>query len=339
MKKSNFVAVLCTFSAFSLIVPLTANGANETPKGSEGKTYTMRTTTPLAKSGSVGKGLDKFAELVATKSAGRIKTTTNYSGELGTQREQVEMVHDGSLEVVTTLASGTARYVPQLALFEFPYIYKDEAHLVRVLNALEPEVSRLLAPHNFVAIGGQNMGFRHMLDKKRPIVSVADMKGLKMRGPNPVYVGMFNALGANGTTTDWSEIYGAIQSGVIDGMEASPDMIFSMKFHEVAPYLSKTNHIAACVYYMINKTWLESLPADLRKIVLDSAREAAAYQNDLDNKVQSESLQKMVAGGAKVNEVKDVGEFVKTLETFKASFVKEKGPDWQSLYEKISAVK
>jgi C4-dicarboxylate-binding protein DctP len=308
-------------------------------KGADGKTYTMRTTTPLAKSGSVGKGLDKLCELVAAKSGGRIKTTANYSGELGTQREQVEMVHDGALEVVTTLASGSARYVPQLALFEFPYIYKDEAHLVRVLNALEPEVSRLLASSNMVAIGGQNMGLRHMLNKKRPIQTVADMKGLKMRGPNPVYVGMFNTLGASGTTTDWSEIYGAIQSGVIDGMEASPDMLYSMKFHEVAPYLSKTNHIAACVYYMIRKDWLESLPADLKKIVLDSARQAAAYQNELDNNVQGESLKKMIAAGLKVNDVKDVNEFVKTLETFKQNYVKDKGPAWQDLYSKIIAVK
>jgi tripartite ATP-independent transporter DctP family solute receptor len=305
----------------------------------DGKTYPMRTTTPLAKSGSVGKGLDKLCELAAVKSGGRIKSTANYSGELGTQREQVEMVHDGALEVVTTLASGSARYVPQLALFEFPYIYKDEAHLVRVLNALEPEVSRLLASSNMVAIGGQNMGFRHMLNKKRPIRTVADMKGLKMRGPNPVYVGMFNALGASGTTTDWSEIYGALQAGVIDGLEASPDMLYSMKFHEVAPYLGKTNHIAACVYYMIRKDWLESLPADLRKIVLDSARQAAAYQNELDNNVQSESLQKMVAAGLKVNEVADVHEFMKTLEAFKQSYVKDKGPAWQDLYSKIIAVK
>ena len=331
MKKLHLAVALSTLLAVTLIAPFSANAAD--------KVYNLRMTTPLAKSGSVGKGLDKFAELVNAKAGGRIKTTVNYSGELGNQREQVEMVHDGSLEVVTTLASGTARYVPQLALFEFPYIYKDEAHLVRVLDALEPEVSRLLAPFNFVAIGGQNMGFRHMLNKKRPIVSVADMKGLKMRGPNPVYVGMFNALGANGTTTDWSEIYGAIQTGVIDGMEASPDMIYSMKFHEVAPFLSKTNHIAACVYYMINKNWLESLPDDLRKIVLDAAREAATFQNALDVKVQSESLQKMVAAGLKVNEVKDVGEFVKTLDSFKTGYVKEKGADWQALYEKIVAVK
>ena len=248
------------------------------------------------------------------------------------------MLNEGSLEVVTTLASGTARYVPQLGLFEFPYIYKDEAHLVRVLGALEDEVSRLLAPHNFIAIGGQNMGFRHMLNKIKPIVEVADLKGLKMRGPNPVYVGMFDALGASGTTTDWSEIYGALQTGVIDGMEASPDMIYSMKFHEVAKYMSKTYHIAACVYYMIGKNWFESLPADLQSIVLASAREAAAYQNGLDIEAQGKSLQKMIDEGLKVNEVKDIAEFQTTLEAFKSNYVKEKGPAWVELYSQIKAV-
>lgn len=302
------------------------------------ETYEMRLATPLSKTGSVGKGLKQFADLVAQRSNGQIKTSVSYAGELGTQREQVEMLHDGSLEVVTTLASGTARYVPQLGLFEFPYIYKDEAHLVRVLDTLEDEVSRLLAPHNFVAIGGQNMGFRYMLNKAKPIYEVADLKNLKMRGPNPVYVGMFDALGASGTTTDWSEIYNALQTGVIDGMEASPDMIYSMKFHEVAKYMSKTNHIAACVYYMIRKDWLEGLPDDLREIVLTSAREAAAYQNELDMEVQGESLQKMIDEGLLVNDVKDISEFQTTLEAFKENYVKEKGPEWVDLYNKIKAV-
>jgi tripartite ATP-independent transporter DctP family solute receptor len=303
------------------------------------KTFVMRTTTPLSQYGSVGKGLKQFCDRVAEKSGGRIKTTINYAGELGTQREQVEMVHDGSLEVVTTLASGTARYVPQLGLFEFPYIYKNEAHLVRVLDTLEGEVSRLLAPHNFIAVGGQNMGFRHMLNKKRPIYRVADLKGLKMRGPNPVYVGMFNALGASGMTTDWSEIYNALQTGVIDGMEASPDMILSMKFHEQAKYLSKTYHIAACVYYMIRKNWYESLPKDLQDVVMKSAKEAAAFQNKLDNEVQDTSLKKMVAEGLLVNEVKDIKEFQNVLESFKANYIKEKGSAWKDLYNKIINVK
>ena len=87
---------------------------------SSGFAEKMRLATPLSKTGSVGKGLKKFADLVQEKSQGRIETSVSYAGELGTQREQVEMLHDGSLEVVTTLASGTARYVPQLGLL----IYK-----------------------------------------------------------------------------------------------------------------------------------------------------------------------------------------------------------------------
>jgi tripartite ATP-independent transporter DctP family solute receptor len=324
---------LCFILMVSLIFLLSLDAEAQT------KTFVMRTTTPLSQYGSVGKGLKQFCDLVAEKSGGRIKTTINYAGELGTQREQVEMVHDGSLEVVTTLASGTARYVPQLGLFEFPYIYKNEAHLVRVLDTLEGEVSRLLAPHNFIAVGGQNMGFRHMLNKKRPIYRVADLKGLKMRGPNPVYVGMFNALGASGMTTDWSEIYNALQTGVIDGMEASPDMILSMKFHEQAKYLSKTYHIAACVYYMIRKNWYESLPKDLQDVVMKSAKEAAAFQNKLDNEVQDTSLKKMVAEGLLVNEVKDIKEFQNVLESFKANYIKEKGSAWKDLYNKIINVK
>jgi len=305
----------------------------------QAKTYMMRTTTPLSQYGSVGKGLKKLCDLVSEKSGGRIKTTVNYAGELGTQREQAEMVHEGSLEVVTTLATGTARWTPQLGLFEFPYIYKDETHLVRILDALEGEVSRLLAPHNFIAVGGQNMGFRHMLVRKKSIYKVADLKGLKMRGPNPVYVAMFNALGASGMTTDWSEIYSALQTGVIDGLEASPDMLLSMKFHEQAKYLSKTYHIAACVYYVIGKKWYEGLPKDLQEIVMKSAREAAAFQNKLDMEVQEASLKKMVSEGLIVNEVSDIKEFQKVLESFKTSYVKEKGPQWKDLYDKLLSVK
>ncbi|MCD6392871.1 MAG: TRAP transporter substrate-binding protein [Planctomycetes bacterium] len=307
-------------------------------KSSAEKTWRMRASTPLAAHGTVGRALKMFCDLVQEKSNGRIKTADFYIGELGNQRELVEMAHDGSLEVVTSLASGTARYVPQLALFEYPYIYKNEDHLVRVLDAMEDDVSALLARHNFIAVGGQNMGFRHMLNKKRPITTVADLKGLKMRGPNPIYVGMFKALGANGTTTDWSEIYIALQTGIIDGIEASPDMLLSMKFNEQAKYLSKTSHIAACVYYMIRKDWFESLPQDLQQIVTDCARQAAAYQNALDIEVQSEALKTLAAEGVQINEVNNIDEFKQQLADFKKSYVADKPTAWQQLYDKIIAV-
>jgi len=327
MKRKQLMVILC------IIVLLATSSIS-----AFSSEYTMRLTTPLGRSGSVGQGLIRFAELVEERSEGRISTSTYFAGELGTQREMVEMVIDGSLEVVTALASDPARWVPQLSLFEFPYIYKDEAHLVRVLDTLEEEVSRLLEPHNMFAVGGQNMGFRFMLNRVRPIYTLEDIKGLKMRGPNPVYVGMFEAMGASGTTTDWSEIYGALQTGVIDGMEASPDMIYSMRFHEVARYMSKTYHIAACVYYLIGKSWFQSLPADLQEIVMESARDAAAYQNALDMEIHEVSLQKMIDEGLKINEVNDINEFIHAVEDWKEEYVAKRGSEWIDLYEKIMAV-
>jgi len=298
----------------------------------------MRTSTNLAPGGTVGRALKKCVELVEQEAGGRIKATANFGSELGSQREQVEMTKTGALEmVVSAPGTGPGANVPQLQLFEFPYLFKDDAHYVRVLDGMEAEVSRLVAPLNLVAVGGQNMGFRHMLVKPRPIYVPDDLKGLKMRGPNPVYIAMFNALGASGVTTDWNEIYNALQTGVIDGMEASPDMIYSMKFHEVAKYLSKTNHIAAAVYYFFRKDWLESLPADLKKIVLDSARKAAAYQNEIGLEAQKASLQKMINEGVKVNEVKDINLFKEKVKPMLDQY-RAKGKEWSDFIDKIQAI-
>lgn len=340
MKRFPKRMMLMVVTIVAIGAPLFASGSKESsstaPAQPAAKTYTMRATTPLAKDSPLGMALDKLCELVTTKSNGQIKTTANYSGQLGTQLQQVQMVHDGSLEVVQSLASGTARYVPQLALFEFPYIYKDVPDLVHVLNTLQPEVAKLLAPYNFVPIGGQTMGFRDMLNKKHPINTPADLNGLKMRGPNPVYVAMFNALGATGVTTDWSEIYGALQSGVIDGMESAPADIYSMKFNEVAPYLSITHHIAGTVYFMFGKKWLDSLPPNLKQIVEESAKEAATYEIKVVQEVQSSALKKMEQQGLKVNNA-DISAFKSKLAPWKKSYVQQKGPGWVSLYDKIVA--
>ena len=304
----------------------------------EEKVYTLRSSTNLAPTGTVGRGLQYFVDDVNEAGGGRIKATANFGSELGNQREQVEMCKTGSLEmVVSAPGTGPGAYVPQLQAVDLPYLFKDEDHFVRVLNGIEGEVSKLLAPHNFIAVGGQNMGFRHMLIKKRPVRTPRDLQGLKMRGPNPVFVQMFEALGAGGITTDWNDIYTALQTGVIDGMEASPDMIYSMKFHEQAKYMSKTYHNASCVFYFFNKKWYDSLPKDIQKIVMDSARKAAAYQNKIDLEAQEASLQKLINEGVIVNEVDDINDFVELTKPMMDEF-KARGPEWEDFIDKITAI-
>lgn len=303
----------------------------------ESKVYNLRTSTNLAPGGTVGKGLAYFVELVNEASDGRIKATANYGSELGSQREQVEMAQTGSLEmVVAAPGTGPGVWVPELMMFEFPYLFEDNDHYLRVLKGMEEEVSNLVKPHGFTAVAGQSMGSRHMMTNK-PINQLSDLAGLKMRGPNAVYISMFNRLGASGTTTDWNEIYNAISTGVIDGMEASPSMIYSMRFHEVANYMAETNHIMAAVYYFFNTDWLESLPEDLREIVLDAADKAAQYQSELDIADQEAALEKMIAEGLTVTQPRDMDAFVEATKPMLDEY-RAKGANWASFIDKLLAI-
>jgi C4-dicarboxylate-binding protein DctP len=302
------------------------------------KTYKLRTSTNTARSSTIGRALDYFVKQVNQQSKNRIKATANFGSELGTQSEQVEMTGTGSLEmVVAAPGTGLGGWVPQLVMFEFPYLFKDNAHYRRVLKGMTNEVSRLVAPYGFTAASGQSQGARDMLTVK-PVKSLEDMKGLKMRGPNSVYISMFNALGASGTTTDWSEIYTALQTKIIDGMESAPSSINSMKFYEVAPNLTITNHIIACTYYFYNTKWLKRLPKDLQKIVLNCAEDAAAYQAKIDDVDQTKALKEMKARGVKVWQLHDADKWVRACSGMLAEY-RAKGPAWNDFINKLLAIK
>jgi len=304
----------------------------------ENKTYQLRTSTNTAKGSTIGQALDYFVKQVNEKSKQRINATANFGSELGSQAEQVEMTKTGSLEmVVAAPGTGMGVWVPQLVMFEFPYLFKDNAHYRRVLKGMTNEVSKLVAPNGFTAASGQSQGARDMLTIK-PVKSLEDMKGLKMRGPNSVYISMFNALGASGTTMDWSEIYTALQTKIIDGMESSPSSINSMKFNEVAPNLTITNHIIACTYYFYNTKWLEGLPKDLQKIVLDCAEDAAVYQAKIDDEDQVKALAAMKARGLKVWELSDGDKWVKACSGMLATY-RAKGAAWDDFINKLLAIK
>lgn len=304
-----------------------------------GEVYKCRIASHMSSQDASGMACIKFGELLESKSEGRFKTTVANEGKMGNQREVVEQIRDGALEVTISLAGGPGHYKPEVQLLEAPYMYDDGAHMVRVLIAVRPYVAEILAPYNFKPFGYMNIGFRHMLNKKRPIRKVADLKGLKMRGPIPMYVEMFNALGARGTTVTWTEVYTALQSGVVDGMEASPSLIYAMKFQEQAKYLSKTYHIGANFYFIAGKKWFESLPKDLQEIFTEATEEASEFQIKMQDKLDQEAIDKLIAEKVKINEVDDLNEFRNKVLPWREKWVKSKGSGFEKIYQKMLAVK
>ena len=300
--------------------------------------YVMRIATFQSAKDSIGMACIKLGELIDLKSNERIEVSVVTDGEWGDERELLEMVRGGSLVEVSTASAAISRYVPEIGLNEFPFIYKDVAHQVRVLKAIRPYMEEVLAPFNLRIGGGTPSGFRHILNKVRPIYKVADLKGIKMRAPGPIYAGMFDALGASAITINWNEVYTALQSGVVDGMEASFSLIYANKFQEQAKYLSKTGHIAANNMFMICKSWFDSLPEDLQKIILESMDEAAVYGAEVLIGLDKIAEERLIAEGTKINEVDDINEFREKCIAFRENWVKEHGPEFEKLYNIILAV-
>ena len=313
---------------------LFAQGASETSK-----TYTLRASANLAATSTVGKGLTKFVELVNEKSNGRIQATCNHGAELGNQAEQVSMAMLGDLELVLA-APGTGPGAYQgcepLLLFEFPFLFKDNDQYRRVMKAVEPEVNEMVNSLGLTAMCGQSQGSRDILTNV-PVTKLADMKNLIMRGPNAVYISMFESLGAAGITMDWNEIYTAMQQKVCNGCEGSPSSLNASSFQDNGKYLAITNHIIACVYYFFNTEWLNSLPADLRDIVVECAREATAYQEQIDDADQTAALEHMKSQGVTVTVIEDIADWKAACSGMTQQYL-SKGQNWVDFYNVLTSI-
>ncbi|MDR1832772.1 MAG: TRAP transporter substrate-binding protein [Fusobacteriaceae bacterium] len=303
------------------------------------KVYTLRTSTNLAEGSTVGKGLKYFVEQINAQSKGRIKATANYGAELGNQAEQVAMTLTKDLEmVVAAPGTGPGAYkgLEPLMMFEFPFMFKDNNHYRRVLKAAEPKVNEFVKAKGFTAMAGQSQGSRDILTSK-PVTKLADMQKLVMRGPNAIYISMFEHLGASGVTMDWNEIYTALSQKVVDGAEGSPSSLNASKFQDNAKNLAITNHIIACIYYFFNTEWFESLPDDLQQLVRKVAAEATAYQEKLDDDDQGKALEQMKKDGVIVTEIKDIDEWKKACAPMLDEY-RKKGQNWSDFIDYLSKI-
>lgn len=285
-----------------------ASGSASAAPAADGKKYTLRASSNQAATSTIGMALAKFVELVNEKSAGRIKATANYGSELGSQSEQVAMAIAGDLELVlSTPGTGPGAYdgLEQMQMFEFPFLFEDNDQYRRVLKGAEDQVNELANTIGLSGMGGMSMGSRDMLTTV-PVKTLADMKDLVMRGPNAIYNGMFECLGAAGITMDWNDIYTSLSQNVCQGCEGSPVMLNASKLQDNAKYLAITNHIIACVYFFFNTDWLESLPEDVRTLVTDCVKEAVDYQESIDDDAQKDALEQMKKDGVEVTEPADI---------------------------------
>ena len=250
------------------------------------------------------KSADEFAKRANAKLAGKAKVITYASSQLGSDEEMMQKLKLGTIDMALP-STVMSSQVDLFGVFEMPYLVKDRAHMQRIekelfWSKLEPEVEK----KGLAVIAVWENGFRQITNSKRPIKGPADLAGIKLRVPGGKWrVKMFQAYGANPSPMKFSEVFTALQTGVMDGEENPLTQIYSAKFQEVQKYLSMSGHVYTPAYLTVGTAHWATLPPDVRKILEDTAKETQAYVYEVAAKDDEDLLGKLRAAGMQVNEV------------------------------------
>lgn len=245
-----------------------------------------------------GKGADKFAELVKQKSNGDIEIKVFPSSSLGTQKELIEGLIYGTVDMTLTGTAELGTFQPQMAIFDMPFLFKDRAHAFKALDTVGMELAKPLEAKGLKMLGYMENGIRHMTNNAKPIKSPADMKGLKIRVMNnKVYVEMMKALGASPTPMALAELYSGMQAGVVDGQENPAAHIYTKRFYEVQKYASLTGHAYSAEPFLISMSSWKKLKPEQQAIIQSAATESIAWQRKLAEAEDSEFWDKIKKTG------------------------------------------
>jgi TRAP-type transport system periplasmic protein len=245
---------------------------------------------------------EEFAQRANAKLGGKAKVVVYGSSQLGGDKELLQKLKLGTVDLAlpSTVMSSEADL---FGVFEMPYLVKDREHMKRI----EKEVFwKALAPaaeaKGLKVIAVWENGYRHITNSRRPINTPDDLKGIKLRVPEGKWrVKMFQTYGANPSPMKFSEVFTALQTGVMDGQENPFTQIYSAKFQEVQKFLSLTGHVYTPAYATAGAKRWASLPADVRKILEDTARETQSFVYAKAAKDDEDLLGKIKAAGVQVN--------------------------------------
>ncbi|MGA1063299.1 MAG: TRAP transporter substrate-binding protein [Burkholderiaceae bacterium] len=281
---------------------------------------------------------EEFAKRANAKLAGKAKVTVFGSSQLGGDKEMVQKLKLGTIDLALPSSVMTSES-DLFGIFELPYLVQDRKHMQRIEKDI---VWPVLAPEaekkGLKILGVWENGYRHITNNKRPIVVPADLKGIKLRVPEGKWrVRMFQEYGANPSPMSFKEVFTALQTGVMDGQENPFTQIYSAKFQEVQKFISLSGHVYTPAYLTAGSKKWATLPADVRKILEDTAKETQAFVYETAAKGDRELLEKITAAGTKANEV-DKKAFVEaSKEIYKDFGTEVKGA--QALIDKANSLR
>jgi tripartite ATP-independent transporter DctP family solute receptor len=279
-------------------------------------------------------GMVRYAQLVRERTRGRVSIQIHHSRQLGDERQVVEGLQLGTVQLTVTSTGPLGGFVPDVNVLDLPFLFRDANHAYKVLDG---EIGRGLLD-KFEAVGIKGLafwenGFRHVTTSKKPVERPADLKGLKIRVmENRVHQAAFRQVGADATPMAWGEVFTSLQQGLLDAQENPIPIVSTFKLYEVQKYLALTAHVYSPAPVLLSKKSWDRMPPDIQKIVLDTAIEVARVQRQLNRTQEQKQLGELKSKGMVVVEEPDRAAF---REAMKPVFEQYQGQFGKDLVQRI----
>jgi tripartite ATP-independent transporter DctP family solute receptor len=246
---------------------------------------------------------EEFARRANAALGDRARVAVFGSSQLGSDGVMLQKLKLGTLDFALP-STVMSSQIDELGLFEMPYLVHDRAHMRRIEDEIFwPRLAPLAEAKGYKILAVWENGFRHITNDRRPIRVPADLEGIKLRTPRGLWrVKMFQSYGANPTPMALSEVFVALETGVMDGQENPFAQIWSSRFHEVQKYLSLTGHVYTPAYLTVGARRWANLPEDVRAIFERTGRETRDFVFTTAARMDEELLEKLKTAGIEVNE-------------------------------------
>ena len=265
-----------------------------------------------------GQGALKFKELAEKNLPGKVEVQVFPSSQLFGDAKEMEALLLGDVQIIAPSLSKFARYTKKLQVFDLPFMFQDLAAVDRFqMGPVGQELLDSMKSKGIKGLGYWHNGMKQMSTDKAQLRLPSDVKGLKFRiQPSDVLEAQFRAVGANPQKMAFSEVYQALQTGVVDGQENTWSNIYSQKFHEVQKTIAVTNHGVIDYMVIANAKWWDGLPKDVRAGLDSAMKEATTFANNIANELNERDRKRIEqAGKAKIQPLSkaDLGQWQKAM--------------------------
>lgn len=291
----------------ALLITLAFASAAAVSHAADFKPHTIRFGFIHGEDSTQARATKFFADDLAKRTGGKLKLNGFANAALGNDVQMQKALIGGTQEMMLGSTTTLVGLVSAFGAFDLPFVFGNEKEADAILDGpFGLAMAERLQEKGLIGIAYWENGFRNLTNTKRPIEKMEDMQGIKLRVmQNPVYIDMFKGFGVNVVPMPFSELFGAMQTGAVDGQENPVNTIQSSKFYEVQKYLSLTKHVYSPWIVMASKKWWDGLSADERKAILESAAAARDFERKDSRDTTNKAIEFLKKKGMIVTVVSD----------------------------------